>query len=367
MEDLGARIARRIRREGPLSLAAFMAMALYDPEDGYYARRDPLGAAGDFVTAPEISQIFGELIGAWCADLWQRLGRPDPVILAELGPGSGALMADMLRAAAAAPGFRAAVRVHLVEASPMLRERQRRRLAAAAPSFVAGFDELPPGPLLLVANEFLDALPIRQLLRRPDGWHERLVTLDAAGRLVFAEGPASAALSLLVPAACRAAAAGGVVEICPAAAALMASLGERLAHQPGAALFVDYGYCAPPLRPTLAAVRHHAATALLDDPGGADLSAHVDFAAMKTAAGAAGAAVHGPVPQRRFLAALGAEARLAVLSRQARPVQQETLATGLKRLIDPAQMGTLFKALAVTSPELAPPAGFADGGGSVDG
>ncbi|MGE5268997.1 MAG: class I SAM-dependent methyltransferase [Thiohalocapsa sp.] len=366
MNNLGARIVRRIRREGPLSLAAFMAMALYDPQDGYYARRDPLGAAGDFVTAPEISQIFGELIGAWCADLWQRLGRPDPIILAELGPGSGALMADLLRGAAAAPDFRAAARVHLVEVSPLLRERQRRRLKDAEPHFVAGFDELPPGPLLLVANEFLDALPIRQLLRAADGWHERQVTLDAAGRLLLAEGPESAALSLLVPAACRAAARGAVIEICPAAAALMASLGERLAHQPGTALFVDYGYCAPPLRPTLAAVRRHSATGLLEHPGGADLSAHVDFAAAAAAAGAAGAVVHGPVSQRRFLVALGAEARLTALSRQATPAQREGLAAGLNRLIDPAQMGTLFKALAVTSPGLAAPAGFADEDCSAD-
>jgi NADH dehydrogenase [ubiquinone] 1 alpha subcomplex assembly factor 7 len=358
MTGLAATIARHIRREGPLTVAAFMAMALHDPEGGYYTRHDPLGAAGDFITAPEISQIFGELIGLWCADFWQRNGRPDPVVVAELGPGSGALMADFLRAAASVRGFRQTLRLHLVEASPALRERQRQRLLDAAPRFVASLDELPPGPLLIVANEFLDALPIRQLVRGRDGWRERLVALDAEERLAFAEGPESAALSLLVAPERRAAPPGTVVEICPAAVALAAALGDRLARQPGAALFIDYGYRAPPAGPTLAAVRHHEAAGVLDDPGGADLSAHVDFAAFGAAAGAAGAIVHGPVPQGRFLAALGAEARLAALSRHATPTQRAALASGLRRLIEPGQMGNLFKALALTSPGLAAPAGF---------
>src|SRR6266404_3535707 len=166
MAELAATIARRIRREGPLSVAAFMAIALHDPERGYYARRDPLGAAGDFITAPEISQIFGELMGLWCADLWRRIGRPDPVIVAELGPGSGALLEDFLRAAATLPEFRRALNLYLVEASP----------------------------LLLVANEFLDALPIRQLVRGRADWAERLVALVDRDRLVFADGPESPAL-----------------------------------------------------------------------------------------------------------------------------------------------------------------------------
>ena len=294
-DGLAARIARRIRREGPMSIAAYMAIALHDPDAGYYASRDPLGAAGDFITAPEISQIFGELIGACVIDFWQRIGRPDPVILAELGPGRGTLMADLLRAARAAPEFRRALRLHLVEASPVLRREQQRRLAAAepeiAPRFVDGIDALPDGPLLLVANEFLDALPIRQLVRGRNGWAERLVALDPGSepeseRLIFVEGPESPALALLVPPGLRDAPPGTVVEICPAAAALAASLGERLARRPGLALFVDYGYF--PSRPgaTLAAVRRHRAASVLDAPGEADLSAHVDFAAFAEAAAA---------------------------------------------------------------------------------
>jgi NADH dehydrogenase [ubiquinone] 1 alpha subcomplex assembly factor 7 len=358
MADLTARIARRIRREGPLSVAAFMAMALHDPRGGYYARHDPIGRAGDFITAPEISQIFGELIGLWCADLWQRSGRPDPVILVELGPGSGALTLDFLRAAATLPEFRRALKLYLVEASPVLRAVQQRRLGAADPVFVAGVDDLPPGPLLLVANEFLDALPIRQLVRGRAAWAERVVALDGAGRLVFAEGPENPAVNLLVPAALRAPPPGTIVEICPAAAALAALLGERLAREPGAALFVDYGYFSSAPGPTLAAVRRHEAAAVLDDPGKADLSAHVDFAAFAAAARAAGANVHGPVAQGRFLAALGAEARLQALSARATPAPRALLESGLKRLLDPAQMGNLFKALALTSPGLPAPAGF---------
>jgi NADH dehydrogenase [ubiquinone] 1 alpha subcomplex assembly factor 7 len=358
MTGLAARIIRRIRREGPLSVAAFMAMALHDPEDGYYARHDPIGEAGDFVTAPEISQIFGELIGLWCADLWQRIGRPDPVILAELGPGSGALMDDFLRAAATVPGFRRALRLYLVEASSLLRAAQQRRLGAADPHFVANIDAVPEGPLLLVANEFLDALPIRQLVRGPLHWAERFVSLDAEGHLVFADGPEHPALTLLVPSPLRALPPGTVVEICPAAAALAAVLGERLTRHPGAALFVDYGYFPSAPGPTLAALRRHQAVGVLDDVGSADLSAHVDFAAFVAAARAVGTQIHGPVEQGRFLAALGAEARRDALSAAATPAQRALLDSGLRRLLDPDQMGNLFKALALTSPGLAAPAGF---------
>ena len=355
---LANKIARRIRAEGPLSLAAFMAMALHDPDHGYYARRDPIGRAGDFITAPEISQIFGELIGLCCADWWQHSGRPDPVILAELGPGRGALMADFLRAASTVPEFRRALRLHLVEASPVLRTEQERRLAAAEPRFVAGFDEVPPGPMLLLANEFLDALPIRQLVRGSAEWAERLVGLDADSRVVFTQGPESPALTMLVPQSLRMLPPGSVVEICPAAAALGASLGERLARSSGVALVIDYGYFPSAPGPTLAALRDHRPVDLLEEPGSADLSAHVDFAAFRTAAEARGAVAHGPVPQGRFLSALGAEARLAALSQRVTPEQSAALRRGLRRLIAPAEMGTLFKVLALTSPGLPAPAGF---------
>jgi NADH dehydrogenase [ubiquinone] 1 alpha subcomplex assembly factor 7 len=336
-----------------------MAMALHDPEDGYYACHDPLGRTGDFTTAPEISQIFGELIGLWCADQWQRMGRPDPIVVVELGPGRGTLMHDFLRAAAAMPDFRRAMRLLLVEASPVLRTAQAEQLADAAPQFVAGIDELPAGPLLLVANEFLDALPIRQLVRGQHDWAERLVTVDADDCLVFAEGPDSLLLSQLAPSKLRASEPGTVVEICPAALALAGVLGERFSHQSGVALFIDYGYFPSATGATLAALHRHAAVDPLAAPGEADLSAHVDFAAFAEAARATGGAEsHGPVPQGRFLAALGVEARLAALSRNASPQQRAALESGVQRLIEPGQMGTLFKALALTSPGLPAPAGF---------
>jgi NADH dehydrogenase [ubiquinone] 1 alpha subcomplex assembly factor 7 len=356
--SLADRIARRIRREGPLSLAAFMAMALHDPAEGYYARRDPIGRAGDFITAPEISQIFGELLGLCCAEWWRRSGRPDPVILAELGPGRGVLMQDFLRAAASEPAFSRALRLHLVEASPVLRAEQQRRLAAIEPRSVAGFDELPSGPLILVANEFLDALPIRQLVRGRANWAERMIGLDAEGRFAFIETPESPALTLLVPPSLYGSPPGSVVEICPAAAALAASLGERLRQAPGLALFIDYGYFPSAPGPSLAALRDHQPIGLFDGPGGADLSAHVDFANFARGAESAGAVVHGPVSQRDFLLELGAEARLAALVERASLEQRSGLASGLNRLIDPAQMGNLFKVLALTSPGLPPPAGF---------
>ena len=358
VETLAARIARRIDREGPLSIAAFMAMALHDRDAGYYARRRPLGAGGDFITAPEISQIFGELIGLWFADLWQRMERPDPVILAELGPGSGALMQDLLRAAALVPEFPRAASLWLVEASPLLRAEQQQRLGVAEPHFIDGIDELPAGPLLLVGNEFLDALPIRQLVQSEAGWRERLVGTDAAGELVLVLGPADSALALLVPPALRAAPLETVVEVCPAAATLATALGARLARQPGAALFVDYGHCASRPGATLAAIRGHRPAAILDDPGSADLSAHVDFAAFAAAAENAGAIVYGPLPQGRFLTSLGAEARLNALLTRATAAQRIALQTGLRRLIDPAEMGNLFKAVALISPGLPVPAGF---------
>ena len=364
-ETLGQKIARRIRAEGPLSLAAYMAMALHDPVDGYYAQHQPIGAGGDFVTAPEISQIFGELIGLWCAETWRRLGQPDPVILAELGPGRGVLMSDLLRAAATVPEFRRAARVHLVETSAVLRAEQQQRLGRFGPVWVSGAADLPDGPVLIVANEFLDALPIRQFVRGAVHWSERLVALDDENRFVFVEGPESLAASLLVPPGQRGSAAPGTVaEVCPAALSLASALGARLAQQPGAALFSDYGYFPRAPGPTLGGFQRHQPVSILDAPGTADLSAHVDFAAFAEAGRAAGAEIHGPVAQGRFLAELGVGLRLAALRARATPSQRQALDSGVGRLLDPAEMGTLFKVIALISPGLPPPPGF---GASCEG
>jgi NADH dehydrogenase [ubiquinone] 1 alpha subcomplex assembly factor 7 len=360
-EAITQKIARRIRAEGPLTVAAYMAMALHDPVGGYYARRGPIGAEGDFTTAPEISQIFGELIGLWCAEQWRRMGRPDPVVLAELGPGRGVLMHDLLRAAGIVPGFHTALRLYLVEASPRLGVEQERRLGHARPVWVTRIEDLPGGPMLLIANEFLDALPIRQFVRGEAHWSEHMVALDpesSGDRLVFIDGPESPAATLLVPASLRHSAPGTIVEICPAALSVAGALGARFAREPGAALFFDYGYFPSRPGPTLSAVRQHRPVSAIAAPGTADLSAHVDFAAFAEAARAGGAATHGPVPQGRFLLALGAELRLAALSARASPSQRQALESGVKRLLDPGAMGDLFKVMALLSPQLPSPAGF---------
>ena len=353
------KIERRIRLEGPLTVAAYMAMALHDPVSGYYVTRGPIGAAGDFMTAPEISQIFGELIGLWCADLWQQIGRPDPLILAELGPGRGALMSDFLRAASAVPEFRRALRIHLVEASPILRAEQEHRLGEAQPRWVKGVDELPDGTIIVIANEFLDALPIRQFVRGDAYWRERMVALDCDGALAFVDGPESRAATLLVPASLRDSPPGAIAEICPAALALASSLGARFARQVGVALFIDYGHFASAAGATLRAVSQHRAVSALAPPGSTDLSADVDFDAFAEAARAGGATVYGPVTQAGFFTALGAELRLAQLSARAAPKQRQELAGGVKRLLHRDEMGERFKVMALASPGPATPAGFA--------
>jgi NADH dehydrogenase [ubiquinone] 1 alpha subcomplex assembly factor 7 len=357
---LGEHLARRIRAAGPLSIADYMAEALSNPHYGYYATRDPLGARGDFITAPEVSQIFGELIGLWCAAAWELLGRPDPVILAELGPGRGTLMADALRSLKVTPAFRRALRLHLVETSPMLRRAQASVLAEAEPRWHESVAGLPAGPLILVANEFLDALPVRQFVRAENGWHERCVALAAdGGALAFALDRAPSPAASLIAPTLHEAPRGSLCEVRPAALSLAAALGARFAGTPGVALFIDYGYCASACGDTLQAVRRHCRHDVLADPGEADLTAHVDFAAFAAAARAAGARAWGPLPQGAFLTALGIAERAATLLADATPAQAEAIASACRRVLDPDEMGTLFKVLALAHPALPAPAGLA--------
>jgi NADH dehydrogenase [ubiquinone] 1 alpha subcomplex assembly factor 7 len=359
---LARRLAERIRRDGALSIADYMSEALGDPDFGYYRKRDPFGAAGDFVTSPEISQIFGELIGLWCAASWEQMGCPDPVILAELGPGRGTLMADALRAIAVAADFRRALRLHLVETSPMLRQAQATRLAAADPTWHDSIATLPAGPLILVANEFLDALPLHQFVRDQSGWRERRVGLDEDGELAFtSNAPDAPAMTALIPQALRDAAVGDIFETRPAATSLARALGTALGIHPGIALFIDYGHEASACGDTLQAVRRHRPEPVLAAPGEADLTAHVDFAAFADAAATAGARVWGPVPQGAFLAALGIAERAEQLLRHATAAQIAALESACRRLLDPGEMGTLFKVLALAYPSLSAPAGFAEG------
>jgi NADH dehydrogenase [ubiquinone] 1 alpha subcomplex assembly factor 7 len=344
-----------------------MSEALAGARDGYYRSGDPLGAAGDFTTAPEISQMFGELIGAWLAERWQALGAPSPIMLVELGPGRGSLMADALRATRRVEGFHAAIELHLVEINDTLRQAQARSIAAVAPATVpqitphwhAGFADLPdnPLPLLLVANEFFDAMPIRQLQRGARFWHERLI--DAEGetlRFVLAPGPSP--LAALLPANASAAPQGAIAELSPASLSLMQALAERITRCGGAALIVDYGR-ATALGASLQAVADHRRAEPLAAPGQADLSALVDFAALRFVAQQAGATVAGPVGQGQWLTALGIEHRARALKAHAEPAMAAGIDAALARLIAPEQMGTLFQVLAVTGARQSPPAGFA--------
>ena len=319
-------------------LDLFMARA----NAAYYAAHDPFA---DFTTAPEISQIFGELLGAWAAVTWRQMGAPVPVQLAEAGPGRGTLMADALRAVrAVAPDFAAALRVHLVETSPGLRAVQAARLPDAV--WHDRIEDVPAGPLILLANEFLDALPIRQLVRRGAGWAERHV---ADGR--FVEIPAES------PEAWDGAE-GAVRELCEPALALAAHLGARFAAVPGAALFLDYGPEASAPGDSLQALRGGQPADPLADPGEADLTAHVDFAALARAARRAGAAVHGPLPQGAFLTRLGLYPRTTRLARGRTPARALALMEAARRLAEPDRMGRLFKTLALCHPAAPIPPGF---------
>lgn len=352
-----APIARRIAEAGPITVAEFMRLALSEPGTGYYATRDPLGAKGDFVTAPEISQMFGEMLGLWCVDFWERLGGPSPFLLVELGPGRGTLMADALRAARVRPEFRRALRLHLVEISRPLRAAQAEALGAFDPVWHDDLATLPPGPAILLANEFLDALPVHQFQMTEAGWRERGVAADGEA-LAWTLLPPGGSLALLRPEH-RAAKPGDIAEVSPAVRAIGATLGARLARDAGAALFIDYGPARSGLGESLQALRGHRAADPLRDAGEADLTAHVDFAAVATAARDAGARAFGPVEQGAFLRILGIEQRAATLAEKAAPADRAEIAAALHRLIAPSQMGSLFKVLALASPDITELAGFA--------
>ncbi len=358
MNALAERLARTIAAEGPLSITQFMTMAALDPQYGYYTTRDPLGVRGDFVTAPEISQVFGELLGLWCVQAWFDQGRPPHIRLVELGPGTGSLMEDVLRAAKLAPEFREAIEVVLVDASPALVVRQRQRLANAGVvvKWQSQFDDsLRDRPLFLVANEFFDALPIRQFVKIEGGWCENMVTLDASQNLALALSPD--ALPLAVPASRGEATDGAFYEISPASTALVEDVARVIAAQGGAALIVDYGYSGAGFGDTLQAVGKHRFKNVLEAPGDIDLSAHVDFDALTRAAEHGGAASYGPIAQGEFLTGLGILDRMMALRRQ-NPGGQAEIAAAVDRLINPDQMGTLFKALAILPQGAPPPPGF---------
>ena len=334
-------ILNQIRTSGPMDVGQFMSACLGHPEYGYYMKQDPLGRGGDFTTAPEVSQMFGEMIGVWLADMWMQMGAPDPFILLECGPGRGTLMADILRATKGVQGFHEAVQVYLVEISPALKAKQEEALSAYDVSWCGGVEDVPDdAPIFMVANEFLDALPFRQMAKLKEGWGERVVG-EEDGVLVFTVRPAPDALAVHIPENVIAKE-GDVFEISPARENFVRGVCARIKAQDGAALFIDYGHIKRAVGDTFQAVKNHEYVDVLADAGDADLTSHVDFAALKDVEGVN---ILGPVPQGAFLKALGVEMRAQALSKGAGDEAALNIQKDLQRLYDSDQMGELFKVI----------------------
>ncbi len=344
MTPLEKILAEMIASEGPMPLDRYMGLCLGHPTHGYYMSRDPFGADGDFITSPEISQIFGELLGVWCAAAWAAMGSPTEFSLVELGPGRGTLMADILKAAKVMPGLRAAARVHLVEMSPVLRSLQREKIAGDV-VWHDTLSSLPEGPMLLVANEFFDAIPIRQFENRNGAWFERCVGADGVG---------------LMPAALDASQGGDgdVIEFSPLRSSIAQEIGQRLARSPGVALVIDYGHVQTAPGDTLQAMRAHKYVALTDRPGESDITSHVDFETLGKALAQGGAKAYPAITQRNFLVAMGIEQRAAILSSKADAKTADMMARAVARLTGEGEMGNLFKVMVGTSPDLATPYPF---------
>ncbi|MDB5432069.1 MAG: SAM-dependent methyltransferase [Caulobacter sp.] len=346
------RLKAEIAATGPISVADYMSRCLHDPQDGYYATRPALGPDGDFITAPLVSQMFGELIGLWCVEIWIRLGRPEKFHLVEVGPGDGTLMSDLLRAGQADPGFLPAAELWLVETSEPLRERQAERLADGPvhPQWAWSLSQVPGGfPVILVANELLDCLPVRQFVHTDDGWVERLVGLDEDGSLIFGLAPVGTAKgSQGEPGS------GMILEVSAAQEALGAELGAMVVRDGGAALLIDYGRAEAEFGDTLQALEKHEKVDPLARPGHSDLTVHADFPTVLTAAQSVGAAVGPILPQGAFLGRLGIEARVQALQ-AARPDKAELIHRQFLRLAAPTEMGELFKVVCIHSAGLEPP------------
>jgi NADH dehydrogenase [ubiquinone] 1 alpha subcomplex assembly factor 7 len=357
--SLADELRRMIEIDGPISIAQYMTLCLTHPRYGYYVTRDPFGTDGDFTTAPEISQMFGELIGLWAAQIWLDMGAEGPITLVELGPGRGTLMADALRAITQALKQESPPRVHLVEVSPTLRAAQRAALSASGAeiSWHDDLRDLPSEPMIFIANEFFDALPVDHYARAGDGWHQRVVGLNENGDLAFAFNPVPALdFEKAFAGLADDAPLGAIIENRSAAYAL--ELIWHLKNSGGAALIIDYGYIQSRLGETLQAVRAHQYVDPLADPGEADLTAHVDFGALAHAGRASGMRVGGPRTQSEFLRALGIEHRAARLKKNAMPEQAVEIDAALTRLVELDQMGELFKVVALAHPDIEVLPGF---------
>jgi len=365
MTELFEKLKKRIANDGPLSLAEYMSVSLVEPEYGYYMNGDPLGKKGDFVTAPEVSQMFGELIGLWCAIVWHKMGSPNKIKIIELGPGRGTLMVDALRALKLAPTFLDAIEVHLVEVSPALRKRQERNLKSLGFDFYwhNKFEDVPEGAFILLANEFLDALPIQQFEKSNVGWVERMITIGRMGELIWELDKFSEGKSLPIPPNLMLSPVGSIFEYSEVALELITAVTESVLKYEGAALFIDYGYTKSVIGDTLQAVKNHKYHDPLNDPGNIDLTAHVDFDMLVCTARVVGGQVYGPVNQRDFLRPLGIEYRAKQLLKTASIRQKADILESLKRLISLDQMGGLFKAIAIGHAKHPAPEGFGNRGG----
>jgi len=355
-------IKKLIKSSGSMPVWRYMELCLTHPQHGYYLSRDPLGREGDFTTAPEVSQMFGELLGLWSASVWKAIGSPPLLRLIELGPGRGTMMADALRALRVLPPLYQALSVHLVEINPVLREKQNATLSGVRNiAWHDSIDEVPDGPAIILANEYFDVLPIHQVVKRETGWHERVVEIDGDGNLVF--GAATEPMprfEVLLPPLVRAAPVGAVFEWRPDAEIM--KITTRVRDQGGAALIIDYGHLRSDAGDTFQAIARHSFTDPLKNPGQADVTAHVDFQALVRAAEDLGARVHGPVPQGEFLKRLGIETRAVTLMAKTTHEVSEDISAALKRLIGGGRggMGSMFKVLAISGPQLTLLAGLID-------
>ncbi len=359
---LQSEIKKLIKSSGPMPVWRYMELCLMHPQHGYYISRDPLGREGDFTTAPEVSQMFGELLGLWAASVWKTMGSPSLLRLVELGPGRGTMMADALRALRVLPPLYQMLNIHLVEINPVLRDKQKATLQAARNvSWHDSIDEVPDGPAIILANEYFDVLPIHQAVRRETGWHERVVVLDESGKLTFDAAPDPLPrFEVLLPPLLRAAPAGAVFEWRPDTEIM--KIASRVRDQDGAALIVDYGHLRSDAGDTFQAIAGHSFTDPLQAPGQADVTAHVDFQALAQAAEDMGARVHGPVAQGDFLQRLGIETRAVTLMAKASHEVSEDISSALKRLIGGGRggMGVMFKVLGISDPKLTMLPGLGD-------
>jgi SAM-dependent MidA family methyltransferase len=355
-------IRKLIKSSGPMPVWRYMELCLTHPEHGYYVSRDPLGREGDFTTAPEVSQMFGELLGLWAASVWKAIGSPPTLRLIELGPGRGTMMADALRALRVLPPLYQSLSVHMVEINPVLRDKQRATLSGVRNiEWHDSIDEVPDGPAVIFANEYFDVLPVHQAVKRETGWHERVIKLDDSGKLVFAAADEPILrFEVLLPPLVRAAPVGAVFEWRPDAEIM--KIARRVRDQDGAALIIDYGHLRSDAGDTFQAIARHSFTDPLKNPGLADVTAHVDFQALVRAAEDLGARAHGPVTQGDFLKRLGIETRAVTLMGKTTPEVSADISNALKRLTDSGRggMGSMFKVLAITEPNLTSVAGLSE-------